>query len=176
MNADSLEVRQVYSLQVASHTAARVDLPDLAGSDVRSVLDGTRPARELAGVTRQRGPYGDLVSTFWAALFLVSDRFVAALSEGLTGWEVSPVTITDGPPLSLLHVFGCSGPILAQEPITGDIGQYLDPQTWDGSDLFLPKNHNGILLTRQAKDVLAGKRLRNVLFEPAGLLPLKARL
>ena len=170
MAANRLDVSGVCSLQPATHRGARINLPDLAGTDVRSVLDGTQQLERLHGVLGQRGRLGDFISTYWSALFLISETFLRVLKSGLTGWAAVPVLVGDGQPLYLLRISGCAGPV-ASVPSGRDVGQYLDPDTWDGSDLFLAKNHSRILVTPSAARKLASADLKNLILENAGLLP-----
>lgn len=81
--------------------------------------------------------------------------------------------------LWLLVVTGRAGPILGAGGILREgldpIDQALDGSDWDGSDMFVPANRNVILLTDGAARRLKSARLRNVLFEPAGLTPAPPR-
>ena len=136
----------------------------------------------LPAAPRESGPRGDLVGTFWAHVFVMSPRMTRALEElRLSGWRSYPVQVqsdhrTDDS-LALLAVTGRAGPIYGvggeSRPGMNPIGQYLDPEECDGSDIFLPANRHSIHLAGPAADRIARLGLRNVDLEPAGLEPVR---
>jgi Immunity protein family (Imm11) len=127
----------------------------------------------------------DLVGTTWAVLDIVSDRFAALLRErGLTGWRTYPVAICgkDGEAVSGYHglaVTGRCGPIeweRSERVIlppsvpkgrtrAGWRGLYFTPESWDGSDLFVPADGGGyVIVTDAVKNASEDRRLTNVTF------------
>lgn len=92
MSTTELAGPEVARLDVKDPRWARVDLGDLGGTYPRLMLAAQAGVANLHGVA-DAGKIGDLVPTYWAALFLVSPAFVAVLSRaGLTGWSVTSVT------------------------------------------------------------------------------------
>jgi hypothetical protein len=143
--------------------------------DAATVLRGQQPRTKLRGRIGQSGRVTDVVGTFHAELFLISERFVRYLAEQrLTGWHAEPVEIAllDAP-LSLLQVHGRCGPVItasAAQPLGGSaFGSYLDPGRWDQSDLMVPDNLSRILLTPRAATALLAAKLSNLSIEAAGL-------
>jgi hypothetical protein len=164
-----LRVDEIRWLTPRSHHGLRVSLQGLGDVHARDVLIGAVPFNSLRGTVLEPGKVGDLVSTFWASVFLVTPRLVEALTNlGATGWRAVPVEIPEAPvALSLLCVTGQCGPIERASP--GRVGQTLDPRTWDGSDLFVPANERRILVIGPMASALTEERLRNVDFELAGI-------
>jgi len=136
------------------------------------------------GVVLQRGKVKDLIGTFWANVYLMSERMVDELAtHRLTGWTARPVDIEEPPqlpPLSLLTVTGRSGPAYSRTglslPGLPQFGWFLDPRQWDGSDFFVPANMNGIFLAPAAAAVIRKMRLANVDLHPANFEPLPENL
>jgi hypothetical protein len=153
-------------------------------------LDLTTPNQhdELAGGTfagalpikahvGQAGKVGDLIGTFWPSLYVVTERFRKFIAGAqLTGWHAYPLDRTGPdlqPPLWVLGISGRSGPVFkgdaARQRGWYEIGHYLDPSQWDGSDMFRPSNEGTPLLTARAAKTISDVGLRNVALEPAGL-------
>lgn len=165
----ALRVRALRSLDefavLRGDSVPEVDLPTFERGDGREPLD--------------------LVGTSYSTLWLVSDHLVRTLREnGITGWSTYPLTILDsgGPPLVGYRGFVVSGrcgpidesrsrevsrpsPVAGQPPYKAWIGLYFAPESWDGSDLFLPSGTGYVLATLKAKRALEGARVRNVGFE-----------
>jgi len=136
----------------------------------RELLTAEVSNSALRGVVRDRGLVGDLIPTYWAAVFTVTLRLVDVLrASSLTGWRTLPVTVPGPrlPPIFLLQVCGRCGPIRGASGRS--VGLFLDPRTWDGSDLFLPENEDRILMTARCADALSVARLKNVELSLAGL-------
>ncbi len=177
-----LDVRQVHVLELRSHNWMRIDLPGLEGVASRDILTGKLAGGPIVGVVQQHGRFGDLVGTFWAAVFLISERLREVMRAGdVTGWTTRPVMVeatgTIGvQPLYLLCVHGRCGPVVVPSNSmgfeTGGVGHYLDPRKWDKSDIFLASNHDAILLSGRGADIIRGARVSNVEVSPAGLEPL----
>ena len=172
-----LMVTEVRSLQSASYTGLRVSLK-VDGITARDLLTGDLGGRPLVGIVRQRGRARDLVGTYWAGVYLVSEYFRRSLAEiGATGWFTTPVRVEKVPsPLWLLSIAGTCGPLfgVGGEPLAGGprIGTFLDGAQWDGSDFFLADNNNSIFVVGSTAERIQQLRLSNVALESAGLEPL----
>jgi hypothetical protein len=124
----------------------------------------------------------DFMGTTWAALRLVSDRFVAALrTRGLTGWTTFPVLVRDPvgqtvPGYNGLAITGRCGEIsdrlspqlLLPPPVpggraaTGRRGLLFEHGTWDGSDLFCAPRRTTMFATARVVDALRADGVTNV--------------
>jgi hypothetical protein len=149
------------------------------GSDLQR---GRFDPRELRVATIRRGSARDVVRTGWAGVILISQRVVDVLTgEGLTGWQA--VSLSDlpdiGRPYFLLVITGRGGPTYGSDGIrfTGlpELGQFIDPEQWDGSDIFLADNRRTIFVGEEAARRLAGHRLTNLELEPIAMerIPLR---
>jgi hypothetical protein len=164
----------VRTLEPASYRGLRVSI---RGRDVtaRDLLSGNLPDQPLAGSARRQGRAGDLVGTYWAGVYLVSERFQASVAElGASGWSTAPVQVPEVEvPLLLLSISGKCGPLygVGGVQIEGGaaVGTFIDPQLWDGSDLFMASNNNSIFVVGSMADAIQKVGLANVAFEPAGL-------
>jgi hypothetical protein len=174
-----LSVGEVRRLGLRSYDWLRVrlDLPVRSDNDrlLDAVYDGPVP---IDALVEHDGKVGDLVGTLWAALFLMSNRFVQVLEQNaITGWRgYDSVMKGRGPTTAwrILGVTGRSGPVRTPTGGTAGLqplGHYLDPQEWDGSDLFHPGSEGTILVTARAAEALEEAHLKNVVLEPAGLEP-----
>ncbi len=173
-----LSVADVRKLRLRSHDWLRIRLllPTLADHD--RLLDGIyEGALPIHGRIDQKGKVGDLVGTFWAGLYLISERSKKLLEETkITGWRAYP-TICEGlvsqGALWVLGITDGAGPVRTARGIVPSDrdtpGQYLDPRDWDGSDLFHPVHDGTSLVAARAADVIEGAHLKNVLLEPGGL-------
>ena len=174
-----LSVGEVRSLRLRSYDWLRVrlDLPVRSDNDrlLDAVYKGPVPIEALV---EHDGKVGDLVGTLWAALYLMSDRFVHVLEQNaITGWRgYDSVMKGRGSTTAwrILGVTGRSGPV--RTPTGGPaglqpLGHYLDPREWDGSDLFHPESEGTILVTARAAEAIRDADLKNVVLEPAGLEP-----
>ena len=84
--------RPIGELDLQDHRWARVDIGDLGGADPHRVLVGSVDPEIGRGHADPAGKVGDLIGTYWAALFLISRAFVKLLTvAGLTGWRITPV-------------------------------------------------------------------------------------
>ena len=112
------------------------------------------------------------------ALLLVSNAFTDALGAArCTGWDSIPVSLetVGGKPLGhqrLLLVTGVSGPLMHGTTPTDPtrprwaIGSTFDPESWDGSDLFLPGPSLGAVFSQRARDALVAAKLKGMRFSP----------
>jgi hypothetical protein len=107
--------RLIGQLDLQDHRWARVDIGDLGGADPHRVLVGSVDPEIGRGHADPTGKVGDLIGTYWAALFLISRAFVKLLTvSGLTGWRITPVPVEGNPAIAdvcLLQVVGSCGPI-----------------------------------------------------------------
>ncbi len=166
MFTSDLDVREVGRLDVANAGWARVDLGDLDGQDPRLILAGQARVEGFVGKA-DAGKVGDLVPTYWAALFLVSAAFVQVLTEArLTGWSASRASVVGNPHAGDLMVLQVTGVCTAPRALA--VGRELDPRGWDGSDLFLVDGDATIYLSPKARRVLISAALRNVETDLAG--------
>lgn len=182
MATSKLDVAQLRVLGLAHNNWSRLDVAPSVGVKGNELLSGEYLGPlPLAAVIRYRGTVGDLIGTYWANVFLVSDRLSKAMRKlRLSGWRTLPVSVKDEPDLdnrlALLVITGRAGPVYGAcgqtRPGVDVIGQYLDPNEWDGSDLFLPANRRSILVAGPAAEKIARLGLRNVNLEPAGIEPL----
>lgn len=129
----------------------------------------------------------DLVGSGHPALFLVSDRVAMVLQDhAFTGWSRYDVVVTrkDGSVLegySGFKVTGRCGPLqplkaeLAILPprtdrgraVSGRIGLYFDPPSWDGSDVFCPSTSAHVLVLGSVRQAMQRARLTNVALDRA---------
>ena len=124
----------------------------------------------------------DYVGTTWAVLALVSERFIAVLeANGFTGWATYPIEIYDErghavPGYHGLAVTGRAGPIdndlspvmIVPAPVPGGealphrIGMRFWPETWDGSDVFVPDGTAAIFVTEAVRNALVKAKVTNI--------------
>lgn len=126
----------------------------------------------------------DLVSTSLVSLRLISDRVISVLRE-FSGWGTYPVEVYGKkgeriPGYHGLAVTGRCGPIDDSRsrpavyppavpqgrPTLVWIGLYFDPETWDGSDVFLPEDSANIFVTEAVKEAFEKAKITNVEFTP----------
>jgi hypothetical protein len=98
----------------------------------------------------------DIVGTTYPPLKLVSDRLVGALA-GFTGWTTYPVELTgrDGEPLPGYHGFAVTG-------------RLVEPDDWDGSDVFVTGEGALTFVSEPVRDALLAAGVKNVRLERAG--------
>ena len=178
--SEELDVTRVRSIQARGHRGLRVDLR--TNHPPRNLVRGMVPESEFFGVVHEKGELADLVSTFWAAVFLLSDRFRDALEQHqLSGWGTVPVSITGLASVKTLWLLTVSGTCGRLYGVDGDpvpgvrVGNFLDPAQWDGSDLFVAENHNAIFVTPRCADILQAIGLANLELRQEGLEPLIRR-
>jgi hypothetical protein len=157
----------------------------LSVNDAFGLTRGERTS--LNAVTAQRAMGQKLTDALWttlAAPVLFSRSVVNLLrSGGFTGWTTYPVILhlDDGTTTidySGLAVTGRCGPIeSSKSQIVGKQypagifpvlrGMYFDPQSWDGSDVFVTAKKAGfIFVTAAVKQSFEIARVRNVVFQP----------
>jgi hypothetical protein len=168
-----LDVADIKTLTEATYTGLRVSIG--GGLSKRDLLIGNFPGKQLSGTAKRRGRAGDLVGTYWAGLYLVSERFRTSVADmGAIGWLTTPVRVSGAnAPLLLLSITGTCGPLYGvggeRTPGLPRFGVFIDPGLWDGSDFFMPSNSNAIFVLGSVAEEIGRLRLTNVAFESAGL-------
>lgn len=127
---------------------------------------------------------GDVIWTTLAIPVLVSERLVTILrNAGFHGFSTYAVNLVghDGAPIPGYHglsIYGRCGPIDESKAVQVPrifpggvfpvwLGMYFDPDTWDGSDLFMPDDPKGaIFITNDVKQAFEKARIKNVQFTP----------
>ena len=164
----------------------RVSLVDRIGAFalLRGEAHVTAPVSfiETSGVSPR-----DIIGTGHAALFLVSERFVAVLrGQPFTGWSTFGVLITrkDGSRVEGYYGFTVTGRCGALDfsksesmilpprtprgqSVAGRRGMYFEPSSWDGSDIFCPLNTGHVLVLESVRNAIRGAHLTNVALERA---------
>jgi hypothetical protein len=155
----------------------------LIPNDPDAALRGETQELSVTGVwTMGRGVPSDIAFSKHASLYLLSERVVDQLhGKQLTGWRAIKCDLRnkDGtsPPVPyyLLVVTGRCGPILYSKSerfdkqMPGGIfrewrGNFFEPNTWDGTDFFLPESTTLICVTQRAKDAIQGMKIRSLEF------------
>lgn len=137
------------------------------------------PARWFMGSKKP----GDIIWTTFSVSLMVSDRVVDLLRDvGFTGWRTYAVDLVghDGAPIPGYHglaIHGRCGPIDDSKSVQvpkqfpGGMfpvwtGMYFDPDTWDGSDLFMSEDGKGSkFVVEDVKRAFQKAKIRNVQFE-----------
>jgi hypothetical protein len=127
---------------------------------------------------------GDVIWTTMAVVVIVSDTVVQLLhSHGFTGWSLYDVSVRDKqgqliPGYSGLAITGRCGKIDYTRTVVVPrvypagifpIGKGLlfDPESWDGSDLFMPAGKVGHkLMVERVKQAFERAKIKNVAFTP----------
>jgi hypothetical protein len=124
----------------------------------------------------------DWIFTGLVANQLISKRVSDALVEAnVTGWDAEPMVLMDGrkevPNYALLVIVGRSGPLDHSKcpieveifPATGrqvhmQHGLFFDPESWDGSNLFVPDGSSFLIADAQAKSLIESLGIPTVTF------------
>jgi|1186.fasta_scaffold38086_2 hypothetical protein len=126
----------------------------------------------------------DLVGTTEAVLNLVSDRVIATLRDSsFTGWTTYPIEIREWngeivPGYQGLAVTGRSGAldkslsrvevlppyVPSGRAMPHRIGLLFPPETWDGSDIFVPEETTGVMVTAAVRDAIQALGATNMGF------------
>jgi hypothetical protein len=122
-----------------------------------------------------------VIYTTWASPIILSRRLVDTLREhGFTGWRTYPVELfgKSGERITGyegLAVTGRCGPVdesksehfKKQYPgglFTKLRGYYFNPESWDGSDLFMPSGWGAKFVVQEVKDALTEAGIDNIEF------------
>lgn len=161
--------------------AIRARSVESLGDPVALLLAVVPPEPVAHEVTEGSVAY-DLVGTEYVAIKLISDHFVEVLSAGgFTGWATFPVTLAKpgGEAIEGYHglaVRGRSGPIddsLSEQIVlpapvptgrtrSGLRGRYFAPETWDGSDVFVPQDSGWVFVTEPVASALREAEVTNI--------------
>lgn len=124
----------------------------------------------------------DIIWTTFAVSLLVSERVITILrNSGFTGWSTYPVELfgQDGaliPGYYGFSIYGRCGSIDESKAVQiprifpGGVfpvwlGLYFDPDTWDGSDLFMPgDNWGSIFVTEEVMWTLKKAKIKPLKF------------
>lgn len=187
MSASELDFNHIYRIGMAFKSEA------LNFEAVQEIED---PEKLLRGEIRPGAPIAfrptsgtrpqDLMGETHAMLKLVSERLIdTLLDERATGWSTFPVRLygTEGNELlgyAGLAVTGRAGPIDRSKsriellpppvpqgkPTYAELGMYFDPETWDGSDIFIPEGTSAVCVVERVKQALERRKLMNISFKP----------
>jgi hypothetical protein len=128
--------------------------------------------------------FNDILDTGWINLFLISDRMKKILEENkLAGWKTFSIKLYDKKENEIFgyqgfSVTGHCGPINYEKSEiierrkvpTGPIckfykGEYVNLDTWDRSDFFIPEGTCQILITKEVAEILKKHKITNMLLE-----------
>lgn len=142
-----------------------------------------RPKEPLAFVHRMGGKVpSDVIWTGYVVIHIFADRVVELLRQkGFTGWSTYPVEVRgkDGEVFPGYHGMsfpGRCGPIenarstIVYEQMPGGVfprhkGIFFAPETWDGSDFFMPSDGSGfVFVTEAVKEAFEKAKVKNVCF------------
>ena len=124
----------------------------------------------------------DIIGSGSASLYLISSRLVDGLrDEGITGWTSLPIRFEDGTaPDGAFHAFvvtGRCGPIKYElsavvektkrgRPTRWWKGEFFDPATWDGTDVFTPADTGTVFIVSRVRELLRIYDLDGVVARP----------
>jgi hypothetical protein len=143
-----------------------------------------RPDEPVVFIRDEGRTARDLIGTTYATVRLVSQRFIDVLAEnGFTGWETFPVAVAldDGESLVGYHGLAVTGrcgaiedrlsssvelppPVPGGRPAAGLRGLCFPPDTWDGSDVFTPRDRASIFITNEVMQALQAAKLTGLEF------------
>ena len=127
----------------------------------------------------------DVLDTERPWLYLISGKLKNTLEvNNLTGWKTYPIKLYDKKDNEIhgyygFSVAGRSGPIYYDESKileekkvpTGPLvkyfkGRFIDPESWDGSDFFLPEGTIGITVNGKTAEMLKKEKISNLVLDP----------
>jgi hypothetical protein len=131
-----------------------------------TVLDGQLPdsAEPIrTRITEHAARFGDAVGTGWASVLLISPAVQGVLAP-FTGWSGVSIAATDDR-LNGYVVLAINGRLgqVSEEP--GGLGLFVDPDTWDGSQIFKPENRRGIWMIGGPASALRRAKCKGVSIE-----------
>jgi len=158
-----LNLDDVWQINPPADRWGHVHLQLPAGVRGPAILDGSLlnlsqplPTRVIENAAR----FGDLIGTGWAGGFLISPAAQAVLAL-FTGWIGMSIAASDDR-LKGYQLLAVTGRIGKVSEYPGRLGLFVDPSTWDGSDIFKPENQRGIRMVGSAAAALRKARLRGV--------------
>lgn len=163
----------------------RPDLGDPTKADPIAIVRAVKKPDKPIACRHQSGgkPY-DLIGTTYA-LDLFSDKVVRILREGgFTGWSTFPVEVYGkrSQRIEGYHGFAVTGrcgqadiskarklhmppPVPWGQSYDAWVGLYFDPETWDGSEVFMPENTCHVIIVEDVFDALTRAGVKNVTFK-----------
>lgn len=178
-----LDLRRVFAMNESASPApfrGHFEDPDVPWLEL--LLGTYRPERPLVVRHEMGGRQPkDVVGMTSVYPLLVSQRFVDVLrAHNFQGWGTLAVELYDRagqlvPGYYVLVITGRCGRISRWRSLsirgflkTGAIGYglHVNPSSWDGSDLFVPKESAYMLVTEPVMQALTGAGLTNLEFEP----------
>ncbi|MFN8149665.1 MAG: hypothetical protein U0R24_00875 [Solirubrobacterales bacterium] len=169
-NAARLDCAAAFALsEEFNRNALRLSSRELLHNDLALLRGEVQPSEPIEFVRDEGSDARDWVGTTYATLQLVSPKFLRLLDEhGFTGWTTFPVELALDISQALegyrgLAITGRCGRIEEEmsERITlpppvpqghsrpGLRGLCFEPDSWDGSDLFMPEDSAWVLATEQ---------------------------
>jgi hypothetical protein len=160
--------------------------PGLGIDDMAIARAESLPLQPLVCRHHMGGKPRDLVGTSYATLDLLSDRVIQIFRDGgYTGWTTFPVEMFGkrGERIEGYHGFavtGRCGPVIwakgkkVRKPPRVPWGQsydawagmYFDPDSWDGSDIFVPEATAYTIVVEKVMLALTKAKVTNIKFEP----------
>ena len=127
----------------------------------------------------------DLVATAYGTVDLLSDRVIQIFRDGgYTGWTTFPVEVygKHGERIEGYHGFAVTGrcgpivwskgkkvrkppPVPWGQSYDAWVGMYFDPDSWDGSDIFLPEACASTIVVEKVMLALTKAKVTNIKFE-----------
>lgn len=167
--------------------ALRVSSRDLLDDPAAIARAEVKVSAPITFVREEGSEAMDLVGTTYAVLFLVSDRFIRVLHQSrFTGWGTFSVDLEGVEGITPdghrgFVVTGRCGPIMDElsqsvivpPPVPGGRssrqlrGLCFQPETWDGSDVFMPESGGWVFVVEEVKDALEAAGMTNVEFRRA---------
>jgi hypothetical protein len=126
----------------------------------------------------------DAIWTTLAVPLLVSSRVTEVLeARGFKGWTVFPIELAGSKGQRIAGFHGLSIPgrcgaienersiRVAKRYPAGVFpvwkGLYFDPETWDGSDIFMPQGNVGwVFVVKEVRDALDSAKVGNIAWTP----------
>jgi hypothetical protein len=188
-----LDFSKIYSVHEARTGAFHVRCIEEKGlvDDWKLANASWRPARPIRFKQYMGRGLEDYITGGCVGYRFLSERAIRAFeAEGITGLSTYPVEIFNQEGVPVLgyqgvSVIGRCGPILNERsqriivpPISGARekglgkaqpgwrGIYFDPDTWDGSDIFLAEGTIAFYATDRVREVVEKHGLTNISFDP----------
>ena len=148
---------------------------------IRAEVHPAQPLRVDWAMGRAK-PVDPVMWTTFAAPIIIADSVVQILrSHGFTGWSLYEVSVRDkqGQPVPGYHGLAVTGrcgnldhSMSVQVPRIRPAGifpvwkgLFFDPESWDGSDFFMPAQRYGfVFVVEEVKKAFEREKIRNVDF------------